>query len=223
MIRVLIAEPHTILRNGIKLLLDAQSDIEVVGEASNGVDALELARRLKPNIALLAIAMPRMDGITTTRMLRDAVSKTKVVILSMFETQQYVRQALNAGAHGYVIKSSDKSDLLAAIRNAAQGNIFLCPKINPKLIRDYLTGKPQDPLKTTYDTLTHREKEVFALLVQGNSTSQISDILCISVKAVEKHRGAIIRKLGTCNPIDMVKLAIHIGIIDLENWQLNNP
>lgn len=223
MIRVLIADAHTILRNGLKLLIDSQPDMEVVGEASNGVDALELARRLSPDVALLGIAMPLMDGITTTRMLHDAVPSTNVVILSMFETERYVRLALNAGALGYVIKSSDRSDLLTAIRNAAQGNFYLCPKINPTMIRDYLSGKRQAPPRTDYDSLTSREKEVFALLVHGNSTAQISNILCVSVKTVEKHRSAIIRKLGISKPIDMVKFAIRIGAIDLENWEISNP
>lgn len=220
MIRLLLADDHTIMRDGLKLLLDTQADIQVVGEASDGVEALELARKLKPDVALLDVAMPRMNGIDVTRMLRDAVPETKVVVLSMFDKELYAHQALSAGAHGYVIKAGASEDLLAAIRSAAAGNYFLCRRIQASVIKAYLANERHAAPASDYDALSDREKEVFGLLVQGNSSVQIGKILCVSAKTIEKHRAAITRKLGINNPIEMVKYAVRIGVVDPESWKI---
>ncbi|MDO3378352.1 response regulator transcription factor [Geoalkalibacter halelectricus] len=220
MIRVLIADDHAIMREGLRLLLETQSDLKVVGEAGDGVEALELGRRLKPDIALLDVAMPRMNGIDTTRLLREASPETRVVILSMFEKELYAHQALSAGAYGYVLKAGKSEDLLTAIRTAAGGNYYLCRRIQAAVIETYLAHERPTAPTSEYDELSEREKEVFGLLVQGNSTAQISKILCISSKTVEKHRTAISRKLGLNSAIEMVKFAIRIGVVDPESWKI---
>ncbi|KIH77776.1 two component transcriptional regulator, LuxR family [Geoalkalibacter ferrihydriticus] len=220
MIRILIADDHTIMREGVRLLLETQADLKVVGEACDGVEALELARKLKPDIVLLDVAMPRMNGIDTTRMLREAVPGSRVVILSMFEKELYAHQALNAGAYGYVLKAASGEELLAAIRSAAAGNYYLCRRVHASVIQAYLAGERPAAATSEYDELSEREKEVFALLVQGNSTIQIGKVLCVSAKTVEKHRTAISRKLGISNPIELVKYAVRIGIVDPESWKL---
>lgn len=219
MIRVLLADDHVIMREGLRLLLETQADIKVVGEASDGVETLELARRLKPDVVLMDVAMPRMNGIDATRMLRDAVPQSRVVILSMFDKELYAHRALSAGAYGYVLKAGASEDLLTAIRAAAQGRYFLCRRIQAEVIESYLAQERPAAPASEYDALSEREKQVFLLLVQGNSLEQIGKILCISAKTVEKHRAAVIRKLGIGNPVEMVKYAIRIGVIDPESWK----
>ncbi|WP_305047122.1 response regulator [Geoalkalibacter sp.] len=219
MIRVLLGDDHVIMREGLRLLLETQADLKVVGEAGDGVEVLEAARRLKPDVVLLDVAMPRLNGIDTTRMLREALPQTRVVILSMFDKELYAHRALSAGAHGYVLKAGASEDLLAAIRAAAKGHYYLCRLIQAEVIESYLTqDRPAAPA-TEYDSLSEREKQVFLLLVQGNSLEQIGKILCISAKTVEKHRAAVTRKIGTGNPVEMVKYAVRIGVIDPESWK----
>ncbi|WP_305042805.1 response regulator transcription factor [Geoalkalibacter sp.] len=219
MIRILLGDDHAIMREGLRLLLETQADLRVVGEAGDGVEVLELARRLKPDVVLLDIAMPRMNGIDTTRLLREAVPQTRVVILSMFDKELYAHRALRAGAHGYVLKAGASEDLLTAIRAAAQGQYFLCRRIQADVIESYLAQDQPAAPNSEYDALSEREKQVFLLMVQGNSTEQIGRILCISAKTVEKHRGAVIRKLGFSNPVELVKYAIRIGVVDPESWK----
>ncbi len=220
-IRVLIADDHALVREGLRQLLSTQVDMEVVGEAANGVDALEKSRKLRPDVLLLDIAMPRMSGLEAIRVIREASPQTKIIMLSMFEKEAYAHQALDAGAQGYVLKGAPSSEVFTAVRTTYGGGYFFSPQIHAAVIESYLGShhSGEDKSKfTSYDTLSDREKQVFLLVVEGNSTSEISKILCVSPKTVEKHRANIGKKLGLSNPVDMVKYAIRIGVLDPEFW-----
>ncbi|MDP1989826.1 MAG: response regulator transcription factor [Syntrophales bacterium] len=217
-IRILIADDHAVLREGLRQLLSLQGDFEVVGEAVDGVETLEKVRSLKPDILLLDIAMPRMDGLEALTLVRESVPETRVVILSMFEKEAFTQEALRRGAFGYVLKGAPSSEMLDAIRCAHAGGYFLSHSIQAAVINGYLAGR-QERTPSTYDHLTDREKEVFSLVIHGNATAQIGEILCISGKTVEKHRANIVHKLGTTSIVDMIKFAVRHGILDLETWR----
>jgi two-component system response regulator NreC len=218
-IRVFMADDHAIFREGLRQLLNNQADIEVVGEASNGVETLEKVREMKPDVLVLDISMPRLNGMEAIGLIKGAVPDTGIVILSMHRSEAYAKQALEKGALGYVLKGAPSIDLLTAIRAAHRGEHYLSPKIQADVIEAYLEGRGRTPLGGGYDLLSEREKQVFHLLVEGNSTRQISNVLCVSSKTVEKHRVNITNKLNISNLAEMVKYAIRIGIIDTDSWK----
>ena len=218
-IRVLIADDHAVLQEGLRQLLSLQADIEVVGVAKDGIEALEQARRLRPDILLMDISMPRMGGLEALKLVRESVPETRVVMLSMFEKDAFAHEALKNGAAGYVLKGAPSSEMLDAIRSAYAGRRFLSHAIQTTVINGYLSGGRKERAATDFDQLTEREKQVFSLLIQGNSTAQVGEVLCISGKTAEKHRANIVHKLGTPSVVDMIKYAVRHGIIDLDSWQ----
>jgi two-component system response regulator NreC len=219
-IRVLIADDHAMIREGLRQLLEMQADIKVVGEAKDGSEALDECRKLRPDVALLDIAMPRLTGVEAVSLIKQVSPETEVVILSMYEKEAYVRQAMKAGARGYVLKAAPSTYLLAAIRRASIGEFYLSPKVRSRVLESYIDGQQEEThSEGGYDLLSDRERQVFLLLVEGNSTIQISDILCISPKTTEKHRANIIKKLDISQPVKMVQYAIRIGVIDPETWR----
>ncbi len=220
MIRILIVDDHDLIRNGLRQLIRTQSDMEVVGEAGDGVEALEAARHLRPDVILLDIAMPRMNGLEAAPLLRDACPRSQIVILSMYEKEAYTREALAVGIKGYVLKGSPSRDVLKAIRVVHSGDYFFGSRIPADEIR-LLVDKPAGggSALTDFAQLSEREQQVFKLLVEGNTLSQIADILCVSYKTAEKHRGSISRKLGISNPVEMVKYAVRLGLVDADFWQ----
>jgi len=218
-IRVLISDDHPIVRSGLRQLLDAEVDLQVVDEACDGLEALEKTRLHHPDVLLLDIAMPKLSGLEVAQMVRTASPETKVVILSMYEKEAYACQALEAGALGYILKGGPSDEIPIAIRTVYKGQYFLSPSITSSVVHNYLSSSRKEPTTEGYQGLSERERQVFMLLVEGNSSASISGILCISPKTVEKHRANISSKLGLNSPVEMLRYAIRIGLVDPEIWK----
>ena len=218
-IRVLIADDHAIVREGLRQLLNGQTDMEVAGEAEDGRQALEKVKSLHPDVILLDIAMPHLSGLEVISLIREAAPETQVVVLSMHSKETYVQQVLSSGALGYVLKASPSTDILEAIRMAHRDEYFLSSRLKAEVIGKYLKTKRSAPALRGYDLLTEREQQVFRLVAQGHSTSRIADILCVSPKTVEKHRTTLMNKLGVHDRLELLKYAIRIGIVDPELWE----
>jgi DNA-binding NarL/FixJ family response regulator len=211
-IRVLIADDHTIVRQGICSLLKSRDDMSVVGEASTGKEAIEKVEALHPDVALLDISMPILNGLEATRYIRKDYPDCKVLVLTMHENKESVRQVLQAGASGYVVKKSAASQLFDAIHAVSKGEAFFSPSISKMLLDDYTQGAvtPDEPLSL-------REREVLQLVAEGHPNREISSLLHISVKTVEGHKDNIRKKLGLQDQAGLIKYAIQKGIIQLES------
>jgi DNA-binding NarL/FixJ family response regulator len=197
-----------------------QADVDVIGTAKNGEEALEKAKSLQPDVTLLDISMPRLNGIETARLMKEAVPDTQIVILSMYDKETFVHEAFASGALGYVLKAAPSSEVIEAVRAAHRGEYFLSPQIRAEVIHTYMeSGGREIPSPIGYDLLTNREQQILRLVVEGNSTSRVADILHLSPKTVEKHRTNVGKKLGIHDLIGLVKYAIKIGIIDPEIWK----
>lgn len=217
-IKILIVDDHAIVREGIRQLLISQNDMEIVGEADDGSMAIKRAKSLKPDVVLLDIAMPGLNGLETIGLIREAATETKIVILSMHGKESYVHQALSAGAFGYVLKASASADILEAVRAAHRNEYFLSSKIRAGVIDAYLQSRKHNSIVRGYDLLTEREQQVFRMVVEGKTTKEIADILCVSTKTIEKHRGSIMSKLGVHGRLELLKYAIKIGVVDPDLW-----
>ena len=217
--KILVADDHAVVREGLKQLLAGQPDMDVVGEAQDGEEALEKAKTLRPDVTLLDIAMPRLSGLDAVQLIKEAVPETQIVVLSMYEKEAFVHQVFNSGALAYVLKAASSSDVIEAVRAAHRGEYFLSSKIRAEVIGTYLESRKEKPSVRGYDLLSDREQQVFRLVVEGNSTAKIADILCVSPKTVEKHRANVMKKLGVGDLLAMVKYAIKIGVIDPELWK----
>jgi len=215
-IRVIVADDHTILREGVCSLLDLQDDIEVVGEASDGLEALELLGGAAVDVVIMDMVMPRMNGLEATREIKRRWPGVKILILSMYDDDAYVQQVIQAGASGYVLKRVATEDLVQAIREVHSGASFLYPPIAAKLIDDYRRVVRGDTPTDTVGVLTPREQEVLRLIAEGNTNQDIADILGLSRKTVESHRGNIMRKLQLHDVTDLVKYAIRKGVVRLQ-------
>jgi DNA-binding NarL/FixJ family response regulator len=211
--RVLLADDHEMVREGLKVLLDAQPDVDVVAEAGDGAEAVKLALSTEIDLAVMDVAMPRMTGLQAVAELHRRRPELRVLILSMYDNEQYFFEALKAGASGYVLKSAANRDLVEAIRAAMRGEPFFYPKAVRALIRDYLErarrgeGTPEDPL-------TPREQEVVKLIAEGHTSDEIAQTLVISKKTVERHRANILEKLGMRNRVELTRYAIRRGLVE---------
>ena len=207
--RILIADDHGIVRSGLRLLLEREPDIEVVAEASDGVEARDLAIRERPELAILDVKMPRLTGLQATREIREQAPDVAVLILSMHDDERYLFEALKAGASGYVLKRQADQDLLDAVRAVQRGEPFLTPDAQRALIKDVLERGLTDS-----DELTPREQEVVKLVAEAHTNREIAEILHLAEKTVESHRANAMRKLGMRDRVELVRYAIRRGLIE---------
>jgi DNA-binding NarL/FixJ family response regulator len=209
--RILLADDHTLVREGLRMVLEAQPDLEVVSEAGDGVEAVQFALRNDVDLAVLDVAMPKMTGLQAARELQARRPDVKVLMLSMHDSEQYFFEALKVGASGYVLKSGANRDLVEACRAAMRGQPFLYPAAVTALIRDYLDGRA-DALPA--DLLTPRERDVVKLIAEGHTSEEIAGILVISRKTVERHRANVLEKLGMRNRVELTRYAIRRGLVE---------
>ncbi|GBD11859.1 Transcriptional regulatory protein DegU [bacterium HR23] len=213
-IRIVVVDDHTLVRRGIVSLLQAQPDMEVAGEAANGEEALRLIPSLRPDVVLMDIGMPGVDGLEATRRLRQLLPEVKVLILTVHDREDYLFQALRAGAAGYILKGADVADLLSAIRSVHQGGVYLYPTVTRRLLADYLQRVERGEGKDQYDGLTERERQVLRLLAEGKTVPEIARLLTISPHTVQTHRDRIMEKLGLHNRAELIRYAIRKGLVE---------
>ena len=204
-IRVLVADDHTIVRQGLVGILKASEEVEVVGEAADGAEAVEKATKLKPDVVVLDVSMPHLSGLEAARRIRESLPATRILVLTMHDDEEYVLKMVRAGASGYLLKDSAASELLAGIRALKSGKVYFGPHASRALAEAYQSDRPlpEDP----YERLTDREREVFQLVVEGKTNAQIGDLLCISPKTVDNHRTRLMEKLGIHGTADLVRFA----------------
>lgn len=212
-IRVLIADDHDIVRAGIKMLLDSQPDIEVVGEANDGNEAVELANAHQPHVVVMDISMPGMSGIDATRVIKQRFDNVEVIGLTMHADDRYFFELLKAGASGYVVKGAATDDLLEAVRAASRGEAYIHPTLARKLISDYAVRAEAQSEDGLSNVLTEREREVLRLIADGATSKEIADRLVISANTVDRHRSNIMAKLDLHNKAELIRYAISRGIV----------
>jgi two-component system, NarL family, response regulator NreC len=212
-IRVLLAEDHIIVRDGLRMLLESDPDFTVVGEASNGREAVALAQETQPDVAILDISMPGLSGLEATPLLKAESPRTQVLILTMHESDEYFFRALEAGASGYVLKKAATQDLIAAARAVARGEAFLYPSVAKKLIADYVRRVQSGTEPIGYASLSEREREVLLLIAEGLSNQLIAERLSVTPSTVQTHRAHILEKLGLQTTADLIKYAVQHGLV----------
>jgi DNA-binding NarL/FixJ family response regulator len=208
--RILVADDHALVRDGLKHVINAEPDLEVVGEAADGADAVERALADDVDLAILDISMPRMTGLQAARELSHRRPELRLLILSMYENEQFLFEALKAGASGYVLKSGADDDIVDACRAAMRGESFLYPSAVSTLVRDFVERGGE----TGYDPLTPRELEVLKLIAEGKTSKEIAELLVLSIKTVERHRADILHRLGMRDRVDLTRYAIRRGLIE---------
>ena len=208
-IRVLLADDHVVVRQGFRLILERQSDMEIVGEAGNGREAVEMAERLQPDILVMDVAMPELNGIEATRRVARQSPRTRVLALSMHKDSVYVREILRAGARGYLLKDAIDRDLLAAVRAVAIGDGYLSPSVSEAVLSDY-----RRHVTNPIDLLSSREREVLQMIAEGQTNKEIAATLNLSVYTVDAHRGRIMEKLNLHSVNELVRFAVRAGLVD---------
>ena len=213
-IRILLADDHTIVRQGMARLLEEQPDLKVVGEAINGQAVVDMAIELVPDIIIMDIAMPLLNGIEAAKRVRKNLPNCKILILSMYSHEHYIHQLLETGVSGYLLKDSSGQDIIKAIRAAMKNETIMSPSISQKVEDAYLAPQKKLTREKRYESLSNREREVFQLIAEGLSTKQIAEILCISVSTVKSHRAKIMEKLVLTSPVQLGRFAIKLGLVD---------
>jgi len=208
-IRILLADDHAVVRQGFRMILAAHPDMEIVGEAGNGREAVELAERLKPEVVVMDVSMPELNGIEATRRLAASMPHSRVLALSMHKDSVYVREILRAGARGYLLKDSVADDLVSAVRAVASGEGYLSPQVSNAVLDDY-RRHATNPI----DLLTSREREVLQMLAEGKTNKEIAGVLNLSPYTVEAHRGRVMEKLNVHTIADLVRFAVRNGLVD---------
>ena len=211
--RILLADDHTILRKGLRLLLERERDFQIVGEASNGREALDLVEHTRPEVAIMDIGMPILNGIEATKRISGSYPNTSIIILSVHADEAYILRALKAGARGYLLKDSAETDLIQAVRAVGAGKAFFSPAVSKVLADDYLRQIRQQGVEDAYDLLTARERELLQLIVELKPTREIAELLGVSAHTVDKHRGNLMQKLNVHSIPELILYAVRRGVI----------
>jgi len=212
-IRIVIAEDHTILREGLRALLSSHSDFDIVGEAEDGRDAIRCVERLEPDLVLMDLSMPRMGGISAITDIKKRYPKIKIIALTVHKTEEYILAALKAGADGYILKDATRNELILAIKSVIDDRQYLSPGVSEKVIQGYLEGKKTIKTDSSWDTLSQREKEVLKLIAEGYKNKEIAEFLGVSLKTVEKHRANLMKKLDLHNAATLTAFAMERGMV----------
>jgi two-component system response regulator NreC len=215
-IKILLVEDHAVVRAGVRLLLNAQPDMEVVGELDNGQDLLKRVEQLRPDVVVMDISMPGVNGLEAARQLSTTHQKQGILILTMHDNEEYFFQAIKAGASGYIPKSAPETELLAAVRSVAVGKVYLHSSVAHLLVNDYLEKVKSDDDHSGIGKLTDREREIMLLIIKGSTNREIAERLTISIHTVNNHRANLMEKLGVHNQVELIKYAIKKGIIQLD-------
>jgi DNA-binding NarL/FixJ family response regulator len=211
--RLVIVEDHTILREGLRALLSSSPDFEIVGEAEDGRGAIQCVENVKPDLVLMDLSMPRMNGMDAIREIKKLCPGTKILALTVHKAEEYVRATLQAGADGYVLKDATHPELVMAIKSVLAGKPYLSPGISEKVIEGYLEGRKRLKFRSGWDILTQREREILKLIAEGHKNKEIADYLCLSVKTVETHRANLMRKLDLHDLSALTTFAVENGLI----------
>jgi len=211
--KIVLAEDHKILREGLKSLLRSEEALQVIGEAEDGLQAIRCVEEHAPHLLLLDLSMPRLDGISVIKEVKSRFPETKVLALTIHESDDYILEAFRSGADGYCLKEADRSELLSAIKTVLSGKRYITPGISEKVLEGYLEGRRTLKTKSSWDSLTQREKDVVKLIGEGYKNKEIADYLCISVKTVEKHRSNLMRKLDLHTASALATLAVEKGLV----------
>ena len=214
--RIVIAEDHTILREGLRSLLSSNPEFEIVGEAEDGREAIRCVEKLKPNLILTDLSMPRMNGMEAIKEIKRQSPETKILVLTVHKTEEYILATLQAGADGYLLKDSTHAELLMAVKHVLGGKRYISPGISDKVLEGYLEGKKTLRTHTTWETLTQREREILKLIAEGYKNKEIAEDLCISPKTVEKHRANLMEKLDLHSIQALTAFAIGKGLVSKE-------
>ena len=213
--KIVIAEDHTILREGLRSLLESHDDMHVAGEAEDGLEAIRCVEKLSPDLLLLDLSMPRLNGISAVKEIKSRFPQTKILILTVHDSEDYLLEVFRAGAEGYCLKDVTGNELLMAIRSVLSGKRYLAPGIAGKVMEGYIEGKKSLKAHSAWDDLTQRERDVLKLVAEGRKNKEIADVLCISIKTVEKHRAHVMEKLGLHNAAALTAYAMEKGLISL--------
>ena len=213
--KVIIAEDHTILREGLRSLLSNRNNLQVIGEAGDGREAVRIVDQLLPDILLIDLSMPKLNGMEAIREIKSRHPEIKIIVLTVHKSDEYILASLDAGANGYILKDASQNELILAIEYVMAGKVFLSPSISGKVVAAYLENNKQKKKTSAWDNLTTREKEILKLVAEGNKNRAIAEHLCISPKTVEKHRSNLMRKLGLRNASSLTAYAIEKGIVSM--------
>jgi two-component system response regulator NreC len=214
--RIVIAEDHTILREGLRALVSSNPALEVAGEAADGREAIHFVEKMKPDLVLMDLSMPRMNGMDAIREIKKRSPETKILVLTVHKTEEYILATFKVGADGYVLKDATHAELAMAIKTVISGRHYISPGISDKVLEGYLEGRKILKNRTSWETLTHREREILKLIAEGYKNKEIADYLCISPKTVEKHRANLMEKLSLHNVQALTAFAIEKGLVSRE-------
>ncbi len=212
-IRILLADDHTVVRKGLRLLLESQPDFQVIADAANGRETVALAERLTPDVVVMDVAMPELNGIEAARQISAKLPHTAIVFLSMHSDEGYVLKALKSGARAYLLKDSAENDLINAVKAVCEGKAFFSPAISKMLIEDYMLQMQQRAVEDSYDLLTTREREILQLFAEGKNNKDVANTLNLSLYTVETHRSNIFQKLNLHSSAELILYAVRKGVI----------